>query len=527
MNKVRTRFAPSPTGFLHIGSLRTALYNYLYAKKNDGAFLLRIEDTDQKRYVEGATEHLISILNEFNLLYDEGPNINEKFGPYIQSQRTEIYRKYAQELIEQKSAYHCFCTAERLEEMRKQQTEQKKAPMYDRKCVHLTPEEIEQKKAEGIPYVIRQLIPHGNKFEFEDLIRGKVTFDTSLIDDQVLMKSDNYPTYHLANVVDDHLMEITHVIRGEEWLPSTPKHILLYNAFKWTPPEFAHIPLLLNKDKSKLSKRQGDVNVEDYLKKGYRKEAIINFIALLGWHPGEGIEKEIFSLDELIQDFSMERVHKAGAIFDIEKLNWVNFVWQKKLHHEKLQKIAKEIEPEVKIEENEKKERNYIFSKQENTNLFVNSRGQALLDNCKQFLKDDYLEKKELLIKALITQEERILKTPSQINENIDFYFNPKEPDQDLLVNEKMKVDKDIAKKSLQKTIDKLEDFNNFEDIEKVKETLINLAVDLNLKNGQLLWPLRVALSREQFSPGVFELIWALGKEETLKRIHETLNKLS
>ncbi|HLG25336.1 MAG TPA: glutamate--tRNA ligase, partial [Candidatus Gracilibacteria bacterium] len=297
---VRTRFAPSPTGYLHVGGLRTALYSYLYARQNKGRFLLRIEDTDQKRYVEGAVESLINTLTTVGISFDEGPGVGGDHGPYIQSERTEMYREHAQKLIELKAAYPCFCTAERLVQMRERQTAAKKAPMYDRTCLNLSASEIEEKKKAGTPFVIRQKIPHGRKVQFKDHVRGVVSFETSTVDDQVLMKSDNFPTYHLANVVDDHFMQITHVIRGEEWLPSTPKHLLLYEAFGWTPPEYAHLPLLLNKDKSKLSKRQGDVSVESYLEKGYSKEALINFVALLGWHPGAGIEKEIFSMEELI-----------------------------------------------------------------------------------------------------------------------------------------------------------------------------------------------------------------------------------
>lgn len=541
---IRTRFAPSPTGYLHIGGLRTALYNYLFAKQNKGQFILRIEDTDQKRYVEGAMENLIDTLHEIGLEWDEGPTGAKKpsgietparqeekgkYGPYIQSKRTDIYRAHAQLLIENKSAYRCFCTAERLEEMREQQSKNKQAPMYDRKCLNLTPEEIEQKLDNNEPFVIRQKIPQGRKLQFKDEIRGVVNFNTSTIDDQVLVKSDNFPTYHLANVVDDHMMEITHVIRGEEWLPSTPKHILLYEAFGWEAPKFAHIPLLLNKDKSKLSKRQGDVSVESYLEKGYIKEAIINFIALLGWHPGS-TEQEIFSLPELIEQFSLEKVHKAGAIFDIEKLNWFNHLWRKNLHHQTLEKTAKQIDIAVKIEPNQKKEPQYIFSSPQAEEKFNHARGEIILEQCKGYLPEEWLKKdhEPLLLKALITTEDKIIKEPSKAKEQIKFFFNTSEYEKSLLLNEKMKVDEETAELALTESLHTLKTINedDFSDQAKIQEHLMELIQKLNLKNGQLLWPLRSALSGEQFSPGVFELIWALGKDETIKRIQNGLKKL-
>lgn len=489
---IRTRFAPSPTGFLHVGGLRTALYNYLFARKTKGTFILRIEDTDQKRFVEGAVESLLKTLQQVRLEYDEGPGKDGNYGPYIQSQRTEIYRKYAQELVEKKAAYPCFCTPERLEKMREQQTAAKKAPMYDRACLNLTTQQIEENQKAGKPFVIRQKIPHGRFLKFKDLIRGNVSFETSTVDDQVLMKSDNFPTYHLANVVDDHLMEITHAIRGEEWLPSTPKHILLYEAFGWKSPEFAHIPLLLNKDKTKLSKRQGDVSVEDYLAKGYSPEAIINFIALLGWHPGSGEEKEIFSLEELIEKFSLEKVHKSGAIFDIEKLNWFNFEWNRKIYREKIENLQK-------------------------------NPAELLLEMCQKYLPENWKEQRELLAKALITVEEKILRMPKEAPHHLILYFEPKKTTKELLCNEKMKVDESMAKKALQEGLTALESFEQFNDMEKIKEYLLQLAVKMGVKNGQLLWPLRAALSGEQYSPGTFELLWALGKKESLHRLQEAL----
>lgn len=323
-SEVRVRFAPSPTGYLHLGSLRTALFNYLFARHIGGKFILRIEDTDQSRKVEGAVENLINILNEMGLNYDEGPDTGGEYGPYFQSQRLDLYKKYCDELITNGHAYYAFETSEELDEMRRVQQMQGKQTMYDRRARHLTENEVKEKLASGIPYVIRLKVPLDEEIRFTDLIRGNVKIETNLIDDQVLLKSDGFPTYHLANVIDDHLMKITHIIRGEEWLTSVPKHIILYKAFGWEVPQMAHVPLILNPDKTKLSKRQGDVATEDYLRKGYLKEALVNFMALLGWNPGEGEEREIFTKDELIKLFTIERVNSAGAVFNIEKLNWMN-----------------------------------------------------------------------------------------------------------------------------------------------------------------------------------------------------------
>lgn len=548
---MRTRFAPSPTGYLHVGGLRTCLYNYLIARKNKGQFLLRIEDTDQTRYVEGAVESLLNTLKWVGLENDEGPYLEDtdskaenaplqigatrlaqkgSVGPYIQSQRTELYRKHAQELVENGHAYLCFCTPDRLEQMREQQAKNKQAPMYDRTCLKLKPEEIEAKKQAGEPYVIRQKIPRDQKIIFKDLIRGRVEFDGKTIDDQVLIKSDNFPTYHLANVVDDHYMEITHVIRGEEWLPSTPKHIFLYKAFGWQAPEFAHIPLLLNKDKTKLSKRQGDVSVEDYIKKGYCREAIINFIALLGWHPGKGEEQEMFTIEELIDKFSLEQIHKAGAIFDIEKLNWFNFKWNKKKYHQKLEAIAKELDPSSQISINEKGEPVYTFSKPEHEADFTDKRGEIIYNMVKDHLPEEYKQDLPKLYRCLLTIEEKILRAPLETKDHIEFYFNQKtlEPNAlfELMMNPKMKVDQVAAKQALQTTIPRLETFTNFDSQETLKGLLLQIIQELNVKNGQLLWPLRVSLTHEQFSPGVYEVMWALGKEESIRRLKKDLELL-
>lgn len=492
---IRTRFAPSPTGYLHVGGLRTALYCYLFAKANKGKFILRIEDTDRERFVKGATESLIETLKWVGIEYDEGPD-KGKNGPYIQSKRFDIYKKYADELIEKGHAYYCFCTKERLSDLHKVQESKKQATMYDRHCANIPLKEAKNRVANGDPYVIRQKIPYEN-LKFKDLIRGNVQFDGKTVDDQVLVKSDGFPTYHLANVVDDHLMEITHVIRGEEWLPSTPKHIFLYKAFGWKMPEFAHIPLLLNEDRSKLSKRQGDVSVNDYIEKGYLREAITNFAALLGWHPGAGEEKEIYSLKELEKLFSLDRVHKAGAIFNIQKLDWFNWQWQRRLLEEQAAK-----EP--------KKERSAL-----------------LLQICEKYLKPELKKDKDLLHRALLSTEEKVLKEPKNINENIEYFFTIRDYDKLLLTHEKMNVDFSQAKASLtiaQEALQKISDEDWTQ--EKIKEALLKEVEKAGIKNGQLLWPIRSAITGMQFSAGAFETLWTIGKKESLERIEKAIQKL-
>ncbi|MDX9759796.1 MAG: glutamate--tRNA ligase [Bacteroidota bacterium] len=318
----RVRFAPSPTGYLHVGGLRTALYNYLFARRHGGTVILRIEDTDRGRYVEGAAEALAETLAWAGLHFDEGPALGGAHGPYVQSERSEIYAAHVARLLAEDKAYRCFCTPEELEASRQRQIAEKRDPAYDGRCRRLDAEDIQRRMADGLPFTVRLKVPRMGQLQLRDLIRGDIVVQYDTIDDQVLLKSDGFPTYHLANVVDDHLMEITHVIRGEEWLPSTPKHVLLYEFFGWDAPEFAHLPLLLNADRSKLSKRQGDVAVEDYRAKGFLPEALVNFVALLGWNPGD--DRELFSRDELAQSFSLDRVSKAGAVFDVEKLKWFN-----------------------------------------------------------------------------------------------------------------------------------------------------------------------------------------------------------
>lgn len=480
MTKLRVRFAPSPTGFVHIGSLRTALYNFLFAQKNKADFVLRIEDTDRKRYVEGAEENLINTLKWAGITWDEGP--------IRQSERLEIYKKYANELVQKGYAYYCFCEPERLEEMRKDQQALKKPPIYDRYCLrNISEDEINKNLKNNCKYTIRLKVPENETIEFEDIIRGKMKFNSDLIDDQVLLKSDGFPTYHLAVVVDDHKMNITHVIRGEEWLPSTPKHILLYKYFGWEIPKFAHLPLLLNADKSKLSKRQGDVAVEDYIKKGYLKEAIINFVALLGWNPGKGETQEIFTIEELIEKFDLANVHKGGAVFDIKKLDWMNSEWIKKLSIDELYKHSLEFWKE------------------------------------KEFFQNTGVEKKsEDYLKKILTIERDRLSKLSEVGDSNRFFFNDIEYDKELLKWKEMS--ENDTKKSLEKSMSGLDKISLTDwTIENIEGVLLKIAGD---KKGDLLWPLRAALTGEQKSPSPFEVAWVLGKEESIKRIQKAISLL-
>ena len=513
--KPRVRFAPSPTGYLHIGGLRTALYNYLFARKSEGVFAVRVEDTDQKRFVNGAVENLINALEQMGITWDEGvyrenfkfqipnsklnksttyPGIVEvgDFGPYVQSERLELYKKYAEQLVVDGKAYYCFCDQKRLEEMRELQQVEKKAPMYDRYCLEkLSAEEIAEKLREKCPATIRLKVPKDEIIEFEDLVRGKVSFNSSNIDDQVLLKSDGFPTYHLANVVDDHLMEITQVIRGEEWLPRPPKHILLYRAFGWQEPEFAHIPLLLNPDKSKLSKRQGDVAVEDYINKGYLKEAVINFVAMLGWNQGEGSVQEIFSMAELTAKFDIKKVHKAGAVFDIKKLDWINGQYIKKMSVADLYDMAKP-----------------FFEKKEFFQSW-NMKHEAWS-----------LEEKTEYFKNVLTVEQERLVNLSQVGDENEFFFN------DIVCEKKILYWKEMTDEQLRLSLQKSHAVLTQTNEQQWTRELIeqNLLAAAGNNRGELLWPLRASLTGAQKSPSPFECAWVLGKEETLKRIENALN---
>ena len=514
MNKVRVRIAPSPTGYVHIGNFRTILYNYLFAKKNKADFVVRIEDTDQKRFVPGAIESLLKVLDWAGIEYTEGPTeklkiksqklkvIDSKnysdiveigeYGPYIQSERLSIYKKYAEQLVKNGQAYYCFCTSERLEELRSQQATEKKAPMYDRHCLEkLSKEEVNKKLEENYPYVIRLKVPKNETIEFEDTVRGEIKFDTNTIDDQVLLKSDGYPTYHLAVVVDDQEMGINYVIRGEEWLPSTPKHIILYKAFGWEMPRYAHLPLLLNPDKTKLSKRQGDVAVEDYIKNGYLKEAIINFVALLGWNPGEGSTQEIFTIEELTDKFELERVHKAGAVFDIKKLDWINSEWIKKIAFDDLFNRAKEFYLEKD------------FYKSWNTKHEARNNKE----------KEEYLKK-------VLTVERERLTNLSSVGESNKFFFT------DINYAKELLCWKDMTDEELKNNLEKAKNIlSNIAETDWTKENLEKLLIDAaGEKRGEFLWPIRAALTGEQKSPSPFEVAWVLGKEETIKRIDKAIN---
>jgi len=478
----RVRFAPSPTGYLHVGGLRTALYNFLFARKNNGKFILRIEDTDRSRYVEGAVENLINALKWSGLNYDEGPDIGGEFGPYMQSQRLDIYKKYADELIKNGNAYYCFCTPERLKQLREEQ-EKMKLPQvkYDKKCLHLSKEEIEQNLNNKLPFVIRLNVKPNEKIVFDDIIRERVEFDSNNIDDQVLIKSDGYPTYHLANVVDDHLMQITHVIRGEEWLSSTPKHVILYDAFSWERPAFAHLPLLLNPDKSKLSKRQGDVAVEDYRDKGYLKEALVNFVALLGWNAGD--DREFYYLNELIDAFSLERVNKSGAVFDIVKLNSLNAEHIRRKSNNELLELLK-----IELLKSEFKD---------------------------QTFSDDFLL---LIIEAM---KERVTFVYDFISSCKYFYQIPESYEQKA-IEKNWKTD---TPEHLQKLVEEFQKLNNPTKTD-YENALNKVAENLNIGKGKLIHPLRLAVSGQGTGPGMYDLLFILGKDEVIKRIEKARSSI-
>jgi glutamyl-tRNA synthetase len=479
MTTIRTRFAPSPTGFLHVGGLRTALYNYLFAKKNNGQFILRVEDTDQSRKVEGAIENLIETLNWAGITFDEGPGTNGQSGPYIQSKRLDLYQKYAKQLIEKGHAYYCFCSQERLEQIRKHQTEAKLPTGYDRHCRNIDPKDAQERVDLGQQYVIRMKLPISGEMRFNDLIRGVVSIGYKNLDDQVILKSDGFPTYHLAVVVDDHHMKISHIIRGEEWLPSTPKHILLYQYFDWEVPQLAHLPLLLNPDRSKLSKRQGDVAVEDYRAKGYLKEALVNFVAFLGWNPGD--TREIFSLQELMNEFSLERVGKSGAIFNVEKLDWMN---EQHIRIKTDDQIFKLLKPVI---ENQK------------------IRG----------FSDDYFKKVISIMKDRVTLiEDFISGCPF-------FYKDPQTFDQKSKTKNWGPQTAEWLK-ILSKQFESLSSFN----APSTEQALRTVAQDLEVGAGKLIHPLRLALTGVPVGPSLFHIVELLGKEASLRRISYAVKTL-
>ncbi len=494
--KKRVRFAPSPTGYLHIGSLRTALYNFLYAKKNKGDYFLRIEDTDQKRIIPDAISKLFESLKWADILHSEGVFVDKKgeviekgnYGPYIQSKRLKIYQKYAKELVKKGKAYYCFCTPERLDNLRAIQEKAKLAPAYDKLCRKDVPlEEAEKRIANGEKHVIRFDVPEMGETEFHDAVRGKISFANKNLDDFVILKSDGYPTYHLAHVVDDHLMETTLVFRGEEWLPSTPKHILMFQAFGWEAPEYGHLCVILNKEtKKKLSKRDGDVSVEDFRKYGYLPEAVVNFIALLGWNPKT--QQEIFSLAELADEFEVSKLNKAGAIFDREKLNWMNGMYIRK----------KDIKDLVRL-------------------------CRPYLEKYEEKLSDEYLEK-------IVTIERERMHKLSDIAEGSEIYFNAPNYEKEMLFWKKM-VSEEIHQ-SLQKSLKVIGDIEEDEwNLENLKNKLINAADPRPLRiakqvgqakdRGAFLWPLRVALTGKEKSPSPWEVAWVIGRKKTIERINK------
>jgi glutamyl-tRNA synthetase len=495
--RVRTRFAPSPTGYLHVGGLRTALYNYLFAKKMHGDFIIRIEDTDQSRKVEGAQRDLIKTLEWAGIVADESPEKGGNFGPYIQSERLGIYAGYCQQLLDDQHAYYCFATHEELEENRQLQIKQGLQPKYNRKWLpeemggSMPPSAIRKKLDEGGPYVIRMKVPDYISVWFEDIIRGPVEFDSATIDDQVLMKSDGFPTYHFASVIDDHLMEFTHIIRGEEWLSSMPKHLLLYEFFGWEPPKVAHLPLLLNADRSKLSKRQGDVAVEDYIRKGYSNDAIINFVAMLGWNEGEGSEQEVYSMEQLIEKFSLERVGKAGAVFNVDKLNWLEKQYIKSRPTDKLIEVIKPI-------------------------LLAELELKKSLMQEETITSDAYLEKVIELMRERVGFEHEFVTFSSY------FFFEPEAYDEEA-VSKRWTVDTNDLLREFTDILYTLEEFS----AENIEAHLKEFVTPKALKAAVLIHPLRIVTSGVSFGPSLYHMLEVLGKETVLRRILRGIEKIS
>jgi len=482
--RVRTRFAPSPTGYLHIGGLRTALYSYLFAKHHGGDFILRIEDTDQERLVPGAQEQLLKTLKQVGIVPDECDSIGGNYGPYIQSQRLPIYKQHAEMLLEKGEAYYCFCSQERLAEVRQQQQQHKIPPMYDGLCRTLDPAQAAARVAAGEPHVVRMKVPREGVTEFNDIVWGTIRVPNASIDDQVLMKADGFPTYHLAAVVDDHLMEISHIMRGEEWIPSTPKHVLLYAAFGWPMPTVAHLPTIQNKDRTKLSKRQGDVAAEDFLAAGYLPAAIVNFVALLGWHPGAGETEEIFSMADLIERFSLEHIHKAGAIFSQEKLNWINSHYIRALPIAELARLCQPyLEPLLAAQP---QDASYV----ERVIKLEQERMEKLSDIAQlteYFLTDTLTYPTELLVwkKSTVADTLRWLS-------------------------------------AVQTALTAVDDWSQA----GLEQYLRQWITEQGASNGDVLWPLRAALTGRDKSPNPFEVAGVLGKQRSLARIATAIDKL-
>lgn len=482
--KIRTRFAPSPTGRMHVGNLRTALYEFLIAKHEEGDFILRIEDTDQERTVEGALELIERTMQKAGLLHDEGPDKDGGFGPYVQSERmkTGIYLEYAKQLVEKGEAYYCFCTKERLDSLRQESSEElgKEIAMYDKHCLSLSKEEIEEKLKDGVPYVIRQNNPTTGTTTFHDVIFGDITVDNAELDDMILIKSDGYPTYNFANVIDDHLMEITHVVRGNEYLSSAPKYNRLYEAFGWEIPEYIHCPIITDENHKKLAKRSGASSFEDLLELGFLPEAIVNFVALLGWSPEEN--REIFSLQELIERFDYHRINKSPAVFDMTKLRWMNGEYIKNMCNEEYYEYAIPV-----IQKTIKKE----------------------LD----------LKKVADLVKT------RIEVFP-EISEKIDFFEELPDYDVAMYTHKKMKTNSENSLEVLKELLPLYEELEDYS-ILAIEKVAMDYVAEKGCKNGLALWPLRTAVSGKQMTPGgAYEIMEILGKEESLARIRKGIERL-
>ena len=481
MSKVRTRFAPSPTGRMHVGNLRTALYAYLIAKHEGGDFILRIEDTDQERYVEGALDIIYHTLKETGLVHDEGPDLDGGVGPYVQSERQAqgIYLKYAKELVEKGEAYYCFCDKERLESL-KQEVAGKEIIVYDKHCLHLSKEEVEAKLAAGVPYVIRQNIPNEGTTSFEDEIYGKIEVPNSELDDMILIKSDGYPTYNFANVVDDHLMGITHVVRGNEYLSSSPKYNRLYAAFGWDVPVYVHCPLITNEEHKKLSKRCGHSSYEDLIEQGFVTEAVVNYVALLGWCPSDN--REIFSLEELVEAFDYHHMNKSPAVFDMGKLRWMNGEYIKAMDFDKFYERA--------------------------------------LPYLKEAIH------KDLDLKKIASQVKTRIEVFPEIKELIDFYEEVPEYDTQMYCHKKMKTTEETSLNLLKEVLPLLEAQNDYSN-DALFEALVAFGKEHGYKTGYIMWPIRTALSGKQTTPaGATEILEILGKEESIKRIRAAIEKL-
>ena len=482
MAKVRTRFAPSPTGRMHVGNLRTALYAYLIAKHEDGDFLLRIEDTDQERFVEEALDIIYRTMKKTGLIHDEGPDKDGGVGPYVQSERQAqgIYLEYAKKLIEKGEAYYCFCDKERLEGL-KQEIAGKEIVVYDKHCLNLSKEEVEEKLKAGVPYVIRQNVPREGPTKFVDEIYGEIEVPNEELDDMILIKSDGYPTYNFANVVDDHLMGITHVVRGNEYLSSAPKYNRLYAAFGWEVPVYVHCPLITNEEHKKLSKRSGHSSYEDLLEQGFLSEAIVNYVALLGWCPQDN--QEIFSLEELVKVFDYHHISKSPAVFDINKLKWMNGEYMKAMDFDKFYEMA--------------------------------------LPYLKQALTKEFdLKKIAELVKT------RIEVFPD-IAELVDFFEELPEYDIAMYTHKKMKTTPQSSLEVLQELLPRLEAQDDYSN-DALYELLKNYVEEKGCKNGYVMWPVRTAVSGKQMTPaGATEIMEIIGKEESIERIKKAIEKLS